>query len=383
MATSTKTRTENSGSIIPTLELENYELTQLVSQGVADTHKGSTNFAWIGAGQCGGRLVKSFHDLGYGKVLALNTTNTDLDLLDLPADQKFKMDIGVSGAGKDMERGKDAIGLCKQAVLHNVEKVFGDQINHIMVCFGAGGGTGGGSAKGLIDLAKNYARRIGLRDASKRVGVVMTLPTYGESGSSLVADNAYKVASELSMMAQAGEISPLVIVDNAKISNMYPNLTVKQFWPTINSTVGGMFDIFNRLSNLPSNYTSFDQVDYHSIISSGGSAIMGLTQIQNIKDKFAISRAVRQNLEKTLLAGGFNLKEAKTAGCIIVGGKKMMAEAKGLQDNINYAFDVLAEITGDATIHRGIYEDSREALRVYTIIGGLNGPWERLNELKG
>jgi hypothetical protein len=59
----------------------------------------------------------------------------------------------------------------------------------------------------------------------------------------------------------------------------------------------------------------------------------------------------------------------------------MMANVPGLQDNIDYAFDVLGEITGNATVHRGIYEDSRETLRVYTVIGGLDRPADRLDEL--
>jgi len=182
-------------------------------------------------------------------------------------------------------------------------------------------------------------------------------------------------------MAAEGKISPLVIIDNAKIGMMYPGLTVKGFWPTINNTVSGLFDVFNRLSSLPSQYSSFDQVDYHSIVAGTGCTIMGLTQIDHIKDKFAISSAVRNNLSKTLLAGGFDLSTAKVAGCIIVGGKHIMSSVPGLQDSIDYAFDVLAEITGQATIHRGIYEDDRETLRVYTIIGGLDKPTERHEEL--
>ena len=368
-------------SDIPTLDLEKFEVRDNHVQGVKDSSKGSIRYGWIGTGQCGGRLVKAFHDLGYGKVLAVNTTNNDLDLLDIPDAQKHTMDIGSHGAGKDMARGADAIGLCKQEVIHHTERIFGDEVDHIMVCFGAGGGTGGGSATGLIDAAKNYARRIGIKHPNKKVGVLMTLPSYGESNSPLIASNAYQVASELCQMAAAEEISPLVIIDNAKINSMYPGLTVKEFWPTINNTVSGMFDIFNRLSALPSPYTSFDQVDYHSIMSGGGCAMMGLTQIADIRDKFAISSAVRNNLEKTLLAGGFDLSTANFAGCVVVGGKKMMANVPGLQDNIDYAFDVLSEITGKATVHRGIYEDSRETLRVYTIIGGLDRPTERLDEL--
>jgi len=367
---------------LPTLALEQYEPNIEKEVGVVDKIKGSTHYAWIGAGQCGGRLVKSFYDLGYKKVLAVNTTHHDLDLLDIPKNQKFLMDIGEKGAGKDMERGKEAVQQYQQDILHLARQTFGSEVDHIMICFGAGGGTGSGSVVGLVEVAERYARYIGMSNPNKTVGVVMTLPTVGEASSPLVAENAYNVAWELGQLATSGKISPLIIVDNDKINKMYPGMTVKAFWPSINNTVASLFDIFNRLSALSSQYTSFDPVDYHSIMESGGCAIMGLTKVTKFSDKFTLSEAVKKNLEKTLLAGGFDLTSAKVCGCIAVGGRKLMASAKGLQDNIDYAFDVLSEITGKATIHRGIYEDNRESLRVYTIIGGLNSPTERLEELR-
>jgi len=369
-------------SQIPTLDLEQYEPVFEQELGVEDNINGSTRYAWLGGGQCGGRLVKSFYDLGYKKVLAVNTTHHDLDLLEIPEEQKFLMNMGEKGAGKDTERGEKAVYQYQQEILHLARQTFSTQVDHIMVCFGAGGGTGSGSVIGLIEIAKRYARYVGLKNPNKKVGVIMTLPTVGEASSPLVAENAYKVGTRLSKLASAGEISPLIIVDNDKINRMYPGLTVKSFWPSINNTVAGLFDIFNRISALSSEYTSFDPVDYHSIMESGGCALMGLTRVNEYDDKFALSEAVKRNLQKTLLAGGIDLTTAKVAGCIVVGGKKLMNSVIGLQDNINYAFDVLSEITGQATIHRGIYEDDRECLRVYTIIGGLDSPIVRLEELR-
>ncbi|MHC4546200.1 MAG: hypothetical protein ACYSYL_17085, partial [Planctomycetota bacterium] len=104
--------------LLPRLELEKYELHAEAETGVKDDIKGSTRYAWIGAGQCGGRIVQSFYDLGYRKVLAVNTTHHDLDLLDIPRGQKFLMDIGAKGAGKDMGRGKDAVLQYQQEILH-------------------------------------------------------------------------------------------------------------------------------------------------------------------------------------------------------------------------------------------------------------------------
>jgi hypothetical protein len=76
---------------LPTLDLEQYEPNVKEELGVRDDVKGSTRYAWIGTGQCGGRLVKSFYDLGYKKVLVVNTTRRDLDSLDIPQSQKFLM----------------------------------------------------------------------------------------------------------------------------------------------------------------------------------------------------------------------------------------------------------------------------------------------------
>lgn len=376
-----KSKSDAKESLVPVLDLEHYEPRIKKETGVQDQNKGSTRYAWIGAGQCGGRLVKSFYDLGYRKVLAINTTRNDLDLLNIPQSQKFLMDTGEHGAGKDMEKGERAFRQHQQEILHLVRKTFGTEVDHIMVCFGAGGGTGSGGVFGSIEIAKRYARYIGLENPNRKVGVIMTLPTVGEAGSPLVAENAHRVVTTLNQMAMSSEISPLIIIDNDKIKKMYTGMTVKSFWPSINGTVASLFDIFNRLSSLNSRYTSFDPMDYRSIMESGGCAIMGLTKVKAFEDPYALSEAVKENLEKTLLAGGFDLSTANLAGCIVVGGKKLMAHTKGLQNNIDYAFDVLSEITGRATIHRGIYEDDRDCLRVYTIIGGLDSPSTRLEEI--
>ncbi|MBN1818625.1 MAG: hypothetical protein JW828_14785 [Sedimentisphaerales bacterium] len=377
----TKESVKVSRDVLPVLEIESFEPKPLVEAGVEDSYVGSTRYAWLGSGQCGGRLVKAFYDLGYKKVIAANTTHHDLDLLDIPKGQKFLMDIGEHGAGKDMARGAEAVGQTRQELLHEARQKFGTEVEHIMVCFGAGGGTGGGSAREMVGVAKDYARSIGKADPARSVGVLMTLPTVGESSSPQVAQNAYQVATEVGQMAMEGQISPLIIIDNEKISKMYPGLTVKDFWPSINSTVATLFDIFNRLSSLSSPYTSLDPVDYQSIIRAGGCAIMGLTKVNEYQDRFALSSAVRKNLAKTLLCDGYDLATAKVAGCAVVGGKSMMATTPALQDNINYAFDVLADITGNATIHRGIYEDQRNSLRVYTVIGGLDFPAERIEQI--
>ena len=372
---------------IPTLDIEDLDLDAIdaeKAETVEDESGGALTYAIIGSGQGGGRIAKAFYDLGYKKCVAFNTAKSDLAYLDLPDEHKFYVDhFGGQGAGKDQEKGRQAYESRNQEIFNKMRQVFGENIDRILVCVGVAGGTGGGSVQTLIDMAKRYFTYVGKDDANERVGVVASLPTTGESASPTVAKNAYNRMTELCVSAANGEFAPLIIIDNDKIKKLYPQLTVKQFWPTLNNTVAGLFHIFNLLATKNSNYTAFDPADYDTIMKSKGCMIFGVTGVKNIEDETSVSIALKQNLEKTLLAGGFDLTTAEGAASIVVGGTKLYEEVPGLMDSIEYGFDTLATLTGGAIIHRGIYEDSsKENLVAYTIVGGLDIPQKRLDELK-
>jgi len=355
---------------LPTLDLEDYQIPEAETEQIQDESKGSMKFAFIGSGQCGGRIASSFYDLGYKKVLALNTTPHDLKFLELPENQKMLLDIGPKGAGKDMERGRSAVLQYQQEIFDKIARIFG-VVDHIFITFGCGGGSGSGSFLPLLEIAKRYLKYTGIKDPSNKVGVVCTLPTDGEANSPLVKNNTENIISHLAALTNKNDLASAVIIDNNKIKKQYRGLTVKEFWPKINNTIAGLFHIFNLLSNQDSPYTSFDPVDYRSIIQSPGFMILGLTAVKKYEEKQDISHAIKYNLKKTLLAEELDLETAKVAGSIAVGGKKIMSETAGLMDSISYGFDCLSNLCKGATIHRGIFEDERETLRIYTIIGGL------------
>ena len=111
--------------------------------------------------------------------------------------------------------------------------------------------------------------------------------------------------------------------------------------------------------------------------------IMGVTSVKDVDSETAISNALKKNLEKTLLAEGFDLTTATGAACIVVGGEVLFEETVGLMDSIEFGFDTLAALTGGAIIHRGIYEDDRrDKLVTYTLVSGLNRPQKRIEGLK-
>ena len=369
---------------IPDLPLEDFEPDiEAVEDEIQDKANGALTYAFIGAGQGGGRMVKAFYDLGYTKSLAINTAKNDLNLLDLPDNHKFYIDqYGEQGAGKDQAKAAIAFEAREQEVFNKLKSIVGESVDRIVICAGIAGGSGGGSVVPLVNLCKKYFTYVGREDASERVGVIASLPTTGESASPVVARNAYNRMKQLCEMADEKKFSPLIIVDNQKIKKLYPKLTVKAFWPTINNTVAGLFHIFNILATQNSDYTSFDPQDYDSVMKSSGCMIMGVTSVKDFDSETGVAMALKSNLETTLLADGFDLKTAQAAAGVVVGGTKIFENAVGLMDNLEHAFSTLAAITGNAVVHRGIYEDPRkDKLVVYTLIGGLNAPQKRLEEL--
>jgi len=362
---------------IPDLPLE-AELEEYEDESLEDESGGAVTYAFLGSGQGGCRLAQAFYKLGYKKTLCVNTAIQDLSKVDVPEDQKVLLNAGEQGAGKDMAKGESAAAGSQQQILDLMKKKFGP-VDHIMICVGAGGGSGGGSTLVLVETAKLYLTHIGQPNADQRVGVIMTLPTAGESASKAVAENAELLSKTLVGYADKKLVSPLIFIDNDKIKKMYPKLSVKSFWPTVNATVAGLFHVFNIITKKPTEYTTFDTADYMSVMRSGGCMIMGVTSVKNLDDSGSVSAALKSNLSKTLLAGGFDLTSASHAAAVVLGGSSILEELDNTA--IEEGFDTLAMLTGDAMMHRGVYEDEKPRLNVYTLIGGMKGPDGRIKEL--
>jgi cell division GTPase FtsZ len=365
---------------INTVSLEQFDIPEDIEVGVEDISTGSLKIGIIGAGQCGGRIAEAFFRLGYTKNISINTTTQDTNII--PTKLIFNIPNKPGGAGKNMIEAGEAFVTHKDKLYNEMTRVFG-KVDHIFVCAGLGGGSGAGTIVQSLELAKKYMNYIGYDEANKRVGAIVTLPTVGEAASPIVATNAFKKGQELSTLADAGLIMPLIIIDNDKIKNLYRGLTIANFYPTINDTIAQMFNIFNQISSMSSEYVTFDATDFITLLQCGGHMTMGVTVVKDFAEKTSISDALKMNLTKTLLASDFDLTTAKAAAVIAVVGKTLVETSSGLMDNIEYGFDTIASLTGNAAIHRGIYaDDESTGVRVYTVISGLTKPAKRYTRLE-
>ena len=338
---------------------------------VKDEIEGAFKFAFIGAGQGGSRIAESFHKLGYRKIGIVNTAQQDLNSINV----ENKLCIGAGGAGKDRSVAAKCFEEKRDDVLDFMRRSFGEDVDRIFVCAGAGGGSGAGTLVPLVKTAKELQETI--KSGSKKVGVILALPKYSEGRK--VNANAYNTLKEACELVNEGVVSPLVIIDNEKTSKLYSNVSVSNFWQTANMSTAGVFHLFNMTASKDSSYSSFDSSDYKNVLDSG-ITIFGATPVPKWDDPVSISRAVRSIAQSGSMSGGIDVSTANSAGAILIGGKEVLDNIP--QSSLDEAFDQLTRILrSGSVVHRGIYSGDKNNLTVFTIIGGIATPQEKLEEL--
>lgn len=344
-----------------------------------DSFESAMRLAFIGAGQGGGRIAQAFYDMGYKRVCAVNTTDQDLESLTI----ENKLVIGGGergGAGKDPNEGTAAAKESYEDIMDLLLRSWGEKVEQVYVCVGAGGGSGTGSWSVLVDAVREYCKSTNIeKPLSQHIGVIMTIPKRSEG--SRVQANAFTALNQAIHMLESGKISSLILVDNARIHELFPGLPVKKFWSIANQNFAAVLHTLNLLAAQKSEYHTFDKADFRSIVRNG-LMIFGMTRVDKWQSKEDISHAVRQNLKGTLLAEGFDLSKAKMAGAVVVAHDDVLNEIP--MENIDYAFHSLGRTLGNegVTLHSGIYEGGSPGMRVFTVISGLEPPAERLAELE-
>ena len=183
-------------------------------------------------------------------------------------------------------------------------------------------------------------------------------------------ENSTITVVKVTELEKAGVVSPLVILDNEKIKQLYPKLSVNQFWSTANNSICSIFHLFNKISAQESAYTTFDKADLDTIFSSGV-IMFGATPVKDLSET-GISYAVRDNLRKNILAG-VDVSTGNVAACVIIGDKESLDNIP--QSSLEHGFEQLSRMMGsNSTVQRGIYAGAKKGLAVYTAIGGLQAP---------
>ena len=339
---------------------------------IKDRDEVGFKFGFIGAGQGGGKLAETFSNVGYARVGVINTADQDLATIDV----KNKLKFGdQQGAGKDRSIAKQAFLNSKEDVVDFIKESVGTDIDRIFITIGAGGGTGAGVCYDLVKTVQEYQKTV--KAGSPYVGLILALPKITEGKK--VSQNAYETLKEACELVEQKIISPLIILDNEKINNLYPKLSVNKFWQVANANICSLFHLFNNIITKNSQYSTFDSNDFRTVLDSG-IMVFGATNITNFESESDISKAVRENLKRNVLCGELDLSTGNVAAAVAIADEETLDNIP--QEYIDSAFNQLNRtLKTNSTVHQGIYKGVKKGLSLFTAIGGISTPEGKLETL--
>jgi cell division GTPase FtsZ len=331
----------------------------------------SLSFGIFGSGQGGSRIAESFYKLGYDAIVC-NTASQDLKYISIPDSNKLLLEYGVGGASKELEIGRAAAEQHRGEILQLVnEKLSDSQIN--ILCLSLGGGSGAGSCDTLVDI---------LLTTGKPLVVITVMPM--DSDDVQTKANALETLSKLTNFAKNKKISNLIVVDNAKIETIYHDVNQMDFFNVANKAIVDTLDAFNTFSSMPSAIKALDPMEFSKIFIDGeGLSVYGELTVDNYTEDTAIAEAVVNNLDKNLLASGFDLKQTKYAGFIVAANKDVWAKIPS--SSVNYAVAMVNDFCGNPKgVFKGIYttDSTEDVVKVYSFFSGMGLPAGRVEQLK-
>lgn len=339
---------------------------------IVEEKKRSIRFGIIGSGQGGSRLAEIFSAHGY-PAIAVNTASQDLEHIKIPEANKLLLDYGLGGAGKELDIGYAAADSHRDAINELVHKKLNDA-QLLIFCTSLGGGSGAGSAEVIVDI---------LTAMERPVVVITILPMSTDDAQTKF--NALTTLSKFTKLAQKRVIDNLIVADNAKIETIYRDVGSLNFFKASNEAIVDPIDRFNTLSAQSSSVKGLDPTEFGKLFTDGqGLTIYGTMTVPNFTEDTAIAEAVVDNLNGSLLASGFNLKQTRYAGVIFVANKKVWEQIPN--SSVNYAMSMINDVCGTPLgSFKGIYTDDEmdeDVVKVYSMFSGLGLPEDRIAQLK-
>jgi len=329
-------------------------------------------FGVLSSGQCGNRLAQEFYSLGVD-VLCLNTAPTDLAAIKVPETQKILLDNKVGGAAKSLDMGEHAALTYRDEIKQAVESKLSDS-QVIIIALSLGGGSGSGSAETLVDI---------VNEIGKPIVMLCVLPQASDDG--LAKSNSLVTLSKLSKLAQAKRIASIICIDNAKIEQLYSNVSQLDFFQVANHEVVSQLDTMNTLAATVGITKAIDPMEFFKILLDGeGFSVYGSIKVYKYDEELDIADALISNLENNLLSSSFDIKQAKYCGIFLSANETVWRQIPSA--GINYCVQVInSDFAAPHGIFKGSYVDNNiaeDCLVVHFMYSGLGLPSAKINALK-
>lgn len=337
-----------------------------------DGRKLSLKFGIVGSGQAGSRLAEQFCSLGYPAVV-FNTAPQDLEDIKVPEENKLLLDFGLGGAAKDTSLGHSAADTYRDAITDLIQNKLSD-VQVFIFCTSLGGGSGAGSVEVVVDILAQFG---------KPVVVLTVLPKASEDAQ--LKHNAWQTLSKFTKMFNEHKIDNIITVDNAKIESLYSDVGPFNFFPVSNKAIVEPLHTFNIMSRRKDEGVKvLDSTEFGKLFIDGkGFTVYGQMAVYDYENELAIATSIVESLKGNLLASGFNIKQARYAGFMLVAPERVWNKIPS--SSLDYAQQMINDVCDSPlAIFYGVYkEDSPEdCIKVYSMFSGLGLPTERVEQLK-
>ncbi|MFA5712786.1 MAG: cell division protein FtsZ [Bacteroidales bacterium] len=303
----------------------------------------------IGVGGGGGNTVNHLHTIEI-KDVELIISNTDRQVLkQSPVPHKIQLGINVTsglGTGCDPKAGK-------KAALESIDEIrssLGKETKMLFITAGMGGGTGTGASPVIAKIA----REMGILTVA-----VVTLPFRDEGRE--VIKRALRGIKELEK-----NVDSLLMIDNQKIYENYPNLPLPEAFPKIDEILSNAVKKISDIITIPG-LINVDFADVDRVMRRGGITLMGSGTAHG---ENRITEVVDQTLTSPLL-NDYNLDSAQKMLINIVTGPEETLTGT----DISKMMKLIAEYMGghDPNFKRGFRVDPQlgNAISLTIIATGL------------
>lgn len=292
-------------------------------------------------------------------LVAVNTDSKHLNSLDSSIK---KILIGGSmtrglGAGGFPEMGKKAAEYSRSDILSAVK-----DSNLVFISAGMGGGTGTGAAPVVAELAKEQG------------AIVISIVTYPFALERVRLKVAREGIAELK-----GKSDTLIIIDNQKLVDLYPNLAIEQAFRVADEIASHAVAGITQTITQPS-LVNLDFADVRTIMSSGGIAMISVGEGHGPNK---VEDAVQNTLRNKLL--DVDYENATGVLLHITGGPDMtLGDANRIGTGITSVASTNANVLWGARIDPD-FKDKVEVIAIFTGVSspGIMGSAERRGESDG
>jgi len=302
------------------------------------------NVVGVGGAGCNSvdRLMK--HGIKSARTIAINTDGKHLKFVQ--AHKKVLIGKTITrglGAGGYMDVAKKCAEFDRPLLKHEM-----GEAELTFVCAGMGGGTCGGAAPVVAQIAKDQG------------SIVISIVTYPFKHERVRLKKAQEAINELMKYSDT-----VIVIDNNRLSSYAPNLQIEKAFEFADSitarAVTGITDtiMFPSLMNI-------DFADVRAVMQGGGLSLISLGEGNGVE---RVDAVVRDTLQHPLL--DVDYEGAK--GCLIhiEGGPDLtLGEAIKIGEKLTETFDPMANVKVGARI-----VPVTDKVKVTAIITGVKSPY--------